>query len=213
MRKLGLIFATSTLLMSCSKVDELTPRMKENLADLAREHSGVLKEPFRSDDPYILAFFFEIDGVQLAFTSSAFDKYSDLRGWQEYRLVDGKWQSPKVKYSNADMHQVADDNCVVGFPDEFYILTEDGQKPKLVVINLVNQLDGDNKIRLRGVRHITIDAEGYLKVIPMPEMEIEARYSDVTHRAELKPISQKGKLEPVQVETFYPKGFEKKINP
>jgi len=207
MRKLGLIFATSTLLMSCSKVDELTPRMKENLADLAREHSGVLKEPFRSDDPYILAFFFEIDGVQLAFTSSAFDKYSDLRGWQEYRLVDGKWQSPKVKYSNADMHQVVDDNCVVGFSDEFYILTEDGQKPKLVVMNLFNRLDGENKTRLRGARRITLDAEGYLKIIPMPDLEVEAQETYDTSQIEVQLISPKGKIEPIQIETFYPKGF------
>jgi len=187
MRKQLLVFCSmsSAMLVSCSKVD--TSQMKEALMAQTSQVAYALKE--YPEDPHIMVFLFDVDndGVPEAFVTYKGDFYNGMGCiWNVYKYKDGKW-----RWTQWD---------VQAFTCDFYSLTEEGQKPKLVVV-CVNMEE-------RQVYHITSDKEGNLKKIPMPEYEISDDTDDGFPST--KPKAPNGKLERIQVETLCPKGFEKR---
>ena len=177
------------MLMSCSKVD--TSQMKEGLFIQTLCASQAVKE--FPEDPFIKLVLFDVDydGIPEALVTYKGAFYNRMGFiWMGQKLKDGKW------------HEMGGD-IVDAFLPDFYTLTEEGQKPKLIVV-CVN-------MEVTQVYHITSDEEGNLKKIPMPEYEISDDTDDGIPCT--KPKTPNGKLERIQVETLYPKGFEKKINP
>jgi len=185
MRKLVFVFCSvsSALLVSCSKVD--TSQMKEDLFRQALCASQAVKE-FPAD-PYIKVVLFDIDddGVLEALVAYEGSFYNRMGfGWFGYRYKNGKWQR-------------MEGDIVDAFLPDFYTLTEEKQKPKLIVV-CVN-------MEVTQVYHITSDEEGNPKKVPMPEYEISDDTDDGIPCT--KPKTPNGKLERIQVETLYPKGF------
>ena len=199
MKRIAFSFVALTLLTSCSTVIKLTPQMQESLAEQMNKDLYIVEE--FPQDPYIGAVFVYIDGVPIAVATCAGQNYFAYKqsGWDVYRFKNGKWQ--KVE------------GFIVAQFGDFYVLVEEGQKPKLVVISMEWERVWDKEegytgeaIVSRVAYQITIDKNGELKTISMPEFEFK-NYSSYADLPAIKLKSPKDKLNPIKVETFYPKGF------
>ena len=145
------------------------------------------------------------------------DDYRDQGSWDSFDFKDGRWQKGPIRL--IDDWRPDPSGYFWCASDGFYMLTEKGQKPKLVAIHVWRRYFGfgipeDIYTTCQEAFYITIDDEGYLKTIPIPEFALTDVDADNEEpslgpfpRVKLK--SPNDKLEPVQVETFYPKGFEK----
>ena len=202
------------VLASCSKVIEVTPQMKEDLIEqMVSQFPDYVEWLFKRGDPYIWTVFFADNGFQLALATTALEDYLDVGWyWFVYRFTNGQWQILE--------------EAVAAAPVDFYILTEEGQKPKLIVIQADRKsvmFDDNGKTKWkeyisRLAYQLTIDKEGRFKAIPIPEFEIKDVYMGIDKDPEsycfegfpeIKLKSPNDKLEPAHVETFYPKGFMK----
>jgi len=186
--------------------------MKENLIEQTGYAAYALKE--YPDDPYVRVVFFDIDydGIPEAFVTYKGGYYNDGRLWEAYRFKNGRWQPMN--------------DCVFALEREFFVLTEEGQNPKLIVIQTERksvEFDDDGTVNWkeyisRLAYQIAIDKKGCFKTIPIPEFEVKDVYLGIYQDPdtytfagfpEIKLKSPNDKLDPVQVETFYPKGFVK----
>ena len=199
------------MIISCSKDIAITSQMKECLVELMSNDPDILKGPFAPEDTHMWAIFFESNGYQMALvsTATAFYRSGNGRGtaWDVYRFEKGRWQ---IK-----------EGGVFALPQHIYILIEEGQKAKTIAISedfyrskkIINGEIINGYEAYRDADQIVVDSEGNLKLIPIPEFTVEKTwfdYVDVMESDEigippLKLKSPNDKLEPVKVETFYPK--------
>ena len=201
------------------------PTRVSDLYDSVRISDG---NPFEHPAMYWLYLGAGRDGIQRALAKH--QDYKDLGGWQSYDFKDGKWQEgpqrPYEYFYNYDFLEIQDGREVrlPGFymkhtdffsarSDEFHILRKKGGESKLIVITGGGEDDRYGyHVAWRKAFHITIDAEGYLKTIPIPEFsfdEMKFNLDDLEQELSLKYPKIKRetedyKLESVKTETFYP---------
>ena len=99
-------------------------------------------------------------------------------GWALYRFENGEWiQSPFKKMDDGSCDP---SNDVFGRFDSFHSLTRDGQPPKLICVFKFYSKEFDGMRIMEYAHEVTIDGEGYLKAIPVPElmMEYDAPYDE-----------------------------------
>jgi len=135
-----------------------------------------------------------VTGKALEYPRGAYD-------WEHYYAKDGIW--------------VGTEETIHTHPDYFGVLSEDGKKPKLILSFVWWRKEEDvgyvpDVFVSQKTDCITVDKKGRLKKIPMPEFTLK----DVLFVYEEGPfprfkLKPNDKLEPVKVETFYPKGFVK----
>jgi len=164
------------------------------------------------ETPFFHAVFFEAnqDGIPRALVTSK--DYIDRMGctWYPYYFKDGTWRrSPLTRTDDPNYYIIG-----ARFSD-FYTLTEEGKKPKFVVIyDDYRRVHEDDPERFgvlvsREAYQVTIDSEGYLKTIPMPEFEFKDHFLDIVETlpkelAEIKLKSPNDTLERIPVQTFNP---------
>ena len=152
----------------------------------------------------LYAVFFELnqDGVPRAFTTYPMRMGKGGHIWDPYYYKDGRWQLGPAWIDDKN------DNHVYARENDFYILTEEGEKPKFIVVADYGYDGIDNSyIAQREAYHISIDSKGYLEKIPMPEFsfrETSFKFDgvDIIDYPELKPQTPNGKLERIQVQTL-----------
>ena len=135
-----------------------------------------------SEDPYLSVLLFDIDhdGIPEALVTYRLwnTSGSGYNGWDwaGYKFKNGRWQE-----AGGDM--------IESSWDGFRVLTEAGQKPKLLAstISLKKGDDIEDDEVLSAVYHVTLDDAGHFKAIPLPDFKLK---------------SPSDKLEPVQVETL-----------
>ena len=156
----------------------------------------------------IYAVFFEAnkDGIPRALTTYPLRMDRYCCAWDAYYYKDGRWQASPIRFLEEE-HHFDPGNYVEAGLDEFYILTEEGQEPKFISIHEGERYVGYDKTEsglatCREVFHLTVDVEGYLKKIPIPELSVSAEDEKGYSRMELK--SPNDKLEPVQAQRFPP---------
>jgi len=203
----------------CASCTNTTPKpTMERLHD-AMAKSGMFFDVFPNNPTLYAVFFKTQDGIPRALVTSW--EYLSNRGgagdWFDYYFKDGQWQENGRKIT--EENYVDNSNIVWAREDDFYILTEKGKKPKLIVIHMANvgERDIGKKLYNRNAYEITIDSKGYLKTIPISEFSftnhvVYAEWVDEEDKdeeakpfPEIKLKSPNDKLEPVQVQTFTPK--------
>jgi len=211
------IFCMCIVLMitSCGKKEPPFSIM-ESLREITQREAEAIFEDYPKDAYALMIFFDEDPGsLPMAFTTGRGNRYTTGCYWDVYQYRSQQWH----------MVDGIRDCKVFAWDNEFFILREDGQKPKLVVItsekkSVEIEYNGHTEWEdyiSRVSYQITIDKKGCFKTIPMPEFEarniplgihghIETYCFNGFSEIKIKPNS---KLEPVQVETFYPKGFVK----
>ena len=192
----------------------------ENNCDLLRKKLSVFERP--ENDPVDVLFFdINHDGIPDALVSERFDKsFGGNHGnlWYLYRFENGEWQ---YKFKKID-EDIDGYNNVYARGDDFYSLTMDGQKPKLVLVYTSHNNEGYGWLQDDSAHEITIDEDGYLKAIPIPELTTQ--YLSPYEGSELPPFDvlpphlknivtnipsqasiEMGKLlVPLSIESFYP---------
>ena len=189
----------------------------ESLREIAQREAEAIVEDYPKDAYALMIFFDEAPGsLPMALTTGRDNRYMTGCYWDVYQYRGQQWH----------MADGIRDYKVFAWDNEFLILREDGKKPKLVVITSEKK---SIEIEYNGYPEwedyisrvsyqIAIDKKGSLKIIPMPEFEardiplgIQGRLETYCFDGfpEIKLKSPNDKLEPVQVETFYPKGFVK----
>ena len=173
---------------------------------------AIMEAPYYQ--PKLVAIFFEAnqDGIPRALTTypERMDRMSCL--WFAHYFKDGRWlPSPVRKYEEDGLTFIDPTSYLEVRPNEFYILKEQGQKPKFIAIHVRYNRVARKTIEMiitQEAYHITIDPEGYLKTIRMPEFEGEWEFEDDEYRLITFPIiklkSPEDKLEPVEAQTFIP---------
>ena len=210
MRKcvLGMLIALAVI--GCRKKEDVTvqPPTIEGLFGAMREE--IMRDQLDHYPLEVYAVFFEAngDGIPRALTTYPLQMGRYSCAWDAYYYKDGQWQaSPRRIFNNEEVYW--DPNCYVEANlDEFYILTEEGQEPKFISIHDGERYVGYNKTKsgltmYREAFHITIDSEGYMKKIPIPELSLMNIDGKSYSRIKLK--SPNDKLEPVQAQRFPPK--------
>ena len=187
-----------------SLAEDTRPADKESICDLLRVKLCEAQEDCPID---VLFFDLNNDGIPDALVSLRMDTspggcHGDI--WELYRFENGEWQiSP---------HKAGDDydplDYVHARGDDFFSLTEEGQKPKLFLVYSSwgrNSLAEDTEVTQKGYE-ITIDNEGYLKAISVPELSTNyfPRYDEKNDAFWLESTEMEEKLVPVPVVTLDP---------
>ena len=205
---LGMLIALT--LAGCRKEDGVVVQEAtvEGLFGAMRETVMEMQEGLDHYSLEIYAVFFEAnkDGIPRALTTYPLrmDRYCCF--WHAYYYKDRQWHASPRRFLEKENH--FDPGCSVDANlDDFYILTEEGQEPKFISIYDGERYVGDDKTEsglamYREAFHLTVDAEGYLKKIPIPEFTVMSfagkEYSWITLK------SPNDKLEPVQAQRFPP---------
>jgi len=101
-----------------------------------------------------------------------------------FRFEKGEWnQSP---FKETDDDNWSSYNSVFARGDDFYSLAMDGQKPKLVLIYTSHNNEGYGWVQDDSACEITIDEDGHLKAIPIPELTTQ--YLSPHDEGELPPF-------------------------
>jgi len=139
-----------------------------------------LDPPDHCPDVPIDVLFFDInhDGIPDALVSYREDQCGGGchgNDWDLWQYKDGEWQ--KSPYKKLDEYTYDPSNSVYARGDDFYSLTQDGQKPKLILAYTSVYKDWEDDLLVFKFRQsaceITIDDEGYLKTIPIPELTVD----------------------------------------
>ncbi|MCL1920942.1 MAG: hypothetical protein FWG50_07670 [Kiritimatiellaeota bacterium] len=151
--------------------DEAQPLQDERrVRDLLMEYMKGFSL-FENQPVDILFFDINHDGILDALVSFRMDKsYGGCHGndWMLFRFENGEWeQSPFKNMPDGSLDPSGD---VWARGDDFYSLTRDGQPPKLVLIYSGSSNVGYGIHQGHDAHEITIDDEGYLKTIPIPEL-------------------------------------------
>jgi len=126
--------------------------------------------------PIVYVIFFSAqDGIPRAL-ATGMEKVSEERClWNDYFWEDERWKKNKKRTSEGNDDDA--DSHIFGNVADFCIVTMEEQAPKLIFIHddrdRVTRKDEGKMVVNRIARHITIDSEGYLKAIPIPELEIK----------------------------------------
>jgi hypothetical protein len=166
------------------------------------------------DDNPMDVLFFDInrDGILDALVSERWDRsYGGFHGndWCLYQFKNGEWQQNPLKEINGDNYDRS--NEVFAKVDDFYCLTRDGQKPKLVFVFSASRKETDGIMFYNEACEVTIDSDGYLKTIPIPELSgtVLAPYPEDDDSIGTLDVGDEYKaltklLVPLSVESFYP---------
>jgi hypothetical protein len=216
MKYLLMLMLCLTLFCCVSCKDATTQPDIEGLFDLVPPFPTLEGTP---DKPTVYAIFFKIhDDIPRVLVTGGEWLSRRSHGWEYYCFMDGQWQkgSKRIVFN---MGPYVEPSVFIeaGFYD-FYMLTEEGSKPKFVVItkNSFSTIGkrGEEDICIiearREAHHITLDAEGYLITIPIPDFTIRLQkiYEDEFDYNEFFKIELKSpndKLEPVNIEVFNPR--------
>jgi len=173
--------------------------------------------------PEIWVVFFDLnhDGIPEALATHKSHDYSGTGGggymWFSYQFKNGKWDEiPEERTANG---RLADPYNNVDAPlwNGFFSLTREGQKPTLVAQYHFDGKGDEGKTFRTIAKEVTIDADGYLKVIRNPELshEIFMTWDDLENdrwpEREEKKLDYK--LVPVPVIKIYPQQDEIKETP
>ena len=187
-----------------SAQDVQTPADTEGIRDLLRKEVSPF-DGFPNVPIDILFFDINHDGIPDALVSHRFD--TDAGGchgndWSLYRFENGEWNQSPFKETNDD--NWSNYNSVFARGNDFYTLTEDGQKPKLFLIyfSRCRQLDGEMEFSQDG-HEITIDNEGYLKTIPIPALSTNYVPREDEAGYWLETTEMQKKLTPLSIETVH----------
>ena len=125
--------------------------------------------------------FFDInhDGVLDALVSYRIDMSGGGlhgNGWDLYRFKNGEWRQGPYKMLEEPI--INPSTSVYARGDDFFTLMRDGQPPKLVYVyegsgRNFNEDQSEYLSCFQNACEITIDGEGYLKTIPIPELTVE----------------------------------------
>ena len=147
---------------------------KEGICDLLRKQLNTFERP---ENIPIDVLFFDInhDGIPDALLSYREEQRGGgSRGnlWALFQFKNGEWERNPLKETDDD--NWSSYNSVFARGDDFYSLTMDGQKPKLVLVFSSSLNEGYGWLHDNTACEITIDSEGYLKTIPIPELTNES---------------------------------------
>jgi len=140
----------------------LTPEQKTDFLRMYGDETDVLKR--YPENPVIGVLFFDIngDGVEEAIVTYTERMHRDGCDWDAYVLLQGEWEPVKKKSASRTTGDPI--SGIYARPDQFFALTDDGNKPlKLVAV--------DDE----GVSRIFIDKDGFLIVKQFPEDQIKFR--------------------------------------
>ena len=175
--------------------------------------------PLYSTKLFAVFFKANYDGIPRALVT--YPVYMNEHGghcWFAYYFKDGRWRSGSARYDYAarmdDFNNYIDGVGLRGF----YILTEEGQEPKFIAIDEDGYKDHDYVektdfyVAWRKLYYITINPEGYLKTMLIPELSFEkTRFNMEDENVENYPKfelkSPNDKLEPVSYQMFGPGDF------
>jgi len=207
--------AMVVMLSGCRKKEEvvvLQPTI-ESLFETIREEITAM--PHYSPQLFVIFFEANQNGIPRALTTHTIHVHRNSCTWDSYYFKEGRWQQSPIKCIDGYM---VDPSCYVeACPEQFYILTEEGKEPKLIAFNIVYGMyewngHTETVTIAQQAYHITIDPEGYLKAIRMPELEGEWTFDRSYHESNntefpiIKLKSPNDTLKPVLVQTFAPKG-------
>ena len=121
-----------------------------------------------------------------------------------FQFKNGEWDQTPLKKDPS--------NDVFADVDGFYSLTRDRQKPKLVSLHSAYCKATDGRTESQDFAHeITIDGEGYLKTIPIPELSLQYIFDeemekpeDVYRRQSPEIQEMRKLLVPLSIESFDP---------
>jgi len=167
------LFYLATICTSLAQKEQSPPDV-EQLHDVLLKDFGVLQE--YPDDPFVWVLFFDLDhdGIPEAFATYKGDDYTGSGGggcqWSFYRFKDGKWQRGLQKSEDGS----ASDSATIGAHPWYglFSLTREGQKPSLVVSSPFRGKEDNGMTFTEDVSEVTVDNNGYLKVVPIPELSV-----------------------------------------
>ena len=205
-----LCFAVIAVTSGCGTKRDTVP-LRPSIEGLYDEVRRTKSSDFENPEMYFLFLETGWDGIPRVIAK--LDDFRDQGYWDSFDFKDGRWQKRPIRLIDGwrpDPSGYFDCNS-----DGFYMLTEKGQKPQLVAIHVWQRYADvpTGMATCQEAFYITIDDEGSLKTIPIPEFTL-MDVDDDSEEPSLGPFpriklkSPNDKLEPVQVETFHPKGFE-----
>jgi hypothetical protein len=204
---LTLQYLLASIALSVEKTADVTPPDVESICDLLRAELRTHKRNYPMD---VLFFDINNDGIPEALVSEReFQRRNWENNWHLHRFKDGEW---RLGLFVKDEDLFGDGNCVSAKDDDFFSLTEAGQKSKLILINSDGWKIFDNPAfdyeYTQDAYEIIIDDEGYLEKKPIPELTRHCfgKYNEDKDAYELNldlpEISKK--LVPLSTEAFYP---------
>jgi len=171
------------------------------------------------EDPFIWVVFFDIDhdGIPDALATYKGNDYTGTGGggylWHFYRFKDGKWQRGPLEETE---DSIFDPNTVYSASDGFFSLTREGKKPTLIASYPFRgkefDIDFARYTESQDASEVTIDNEGYLKTIPLPELtwrvvDIYDKNGNIVIASKIDPkkLELKKQLVPVPVTVLNPR--------
>jgi len=177
-------------------------------ADLSKRQAS-------SEGPAIDVLFFDInhDGIPEALISARENIYGGgARGndWILHQFKDGEWQMTPP-YKTDDEYPIAPLNCVFARGDDFFSLIRKGENPKLALIYSWESKEDEGIKYSQDACEITMDAEGFLKTIPIPELTSEyvVVWDDIDNDRWPESPKFEYELVPLQTEAFLSPGENK----
>ena len=198
----AILFITTATLHS----DVITPEMHKKLPPAVDELYRLawidLSYDFLSYDSSLGILFFDIDydGIPEAFVACHLHQHLGGCGgldWNYYRFENGVWKWKR------------EEGSLFARRSDFYSLIEEGKPSQLLVLWESWDKDVDGEYGSRSACRITIDKDGKLAQIQIPEYEFERYPVDPANRLpgiELK--SPKDTLTPLPFEILYPAGWQ-----
>ena len=196
--------------------DGQQPLDAEGICDLLRADCRKYQASASSNEPALNVLFFDInrDGTPDALKSFREDTCGGGchgNGWSYYLFKDGEWQYGPFREDDDPNDEY---NDVFARGDDFYSLAVEGEKPKLVLIyTSFGRTDDGRRACADHACEVTIDGDGYLKTIPIPELSgtgLIGSDGDENPPVEEPPsqetLAMRKRLTFLSIETFLPQG-------
>lgn len=158
-------------------------------------------------------FFCEQDGIPRALAAGMEEVSEERCLWNDYFWEDERWKKNKKRASEGNDDDV--DSHILGNVADFCTVTTEGQNPKLIFIHdnrdRETRKDEGKMVINRIARRMTIDSEGYLNVIPIPELEIKDYLLSLSYTTEhpngesypwVRNWTPVGEIRPFECETY-----------
>ena len=181
----------------------------ESLCDILR--TGYREHQASSEGPPIDVLFFDINGDGIPEALMSFRVSLRVGGchgndWLYHHFKDGKWQTGPLKEENELWY---DPNVIFARGDDFFSLAMDGQKPKLVHIYTSYGWTSKGKGHTDHASEVSIDSDGYLTTIPIPELSGEYHDGDDGDFPDQEPpspesLAMEKRLTHLSIETYLP---------
>ena len=208
--KKSLLVVTLCLLVIHTRFAQHTqpPPNVEELYEYLRERAELAGAA--PDTPMDFLFFdLNHDGIPEALGSARVDQQGGgLHGndWELYLFENGEWDMRSYKPIDEETFDTS--NVVYARGDDFFSLIREGEKPKLVLI-YSHSMNMNGGWRFNDdAWEITIDNDGYLKAIPIPELTTEVFVPDDEFVGDTAPPRKTQKLDyklvPLPVVTISP---------